>query len=146
MKKLIFLIFLILVLVLIANYSFAENYSPQTTEFDIDGLNTLKINNLAGNINITSINESVETKSVVVANKIKFDKTCKLFINRNSNEILIELTRAAFKDSCQVNFDIKLPKKAFLDLTNGAGHIKINDVNGSAKINNGSGNFFNPRL
>ncbi|MBX3016343.1 MAG: DUF4097 family beta strand repeat protein [Bdellovibrionaceae bacterium] len=117
--------------------------AAETKEFDGNGLQNLKIKNSSGDVRITL---STDQKAIVIADKVKFDKDCKLEMKRFGDDLLISVEGDSWIGSwfggkdCKVNFEIKVPSKIAASIKNGSGDVELIGTQGAVDISVGSGN------
>jgi hypothetical protein len=111
-----------------------------TKKFDASKIEALEVRNTSGDIQIKG---SDDKEAVVNADKVKMDEGCKLTIELNDKTLAIELLNTSWlkRGECQVNFDIKIPKKSSIDLKSGSGSSDVRDTDGKIKFASGSGSI-----
>ena len=111
----------------------------ETKEFSAQGLKDLDVKNLSGDIRITP---SSNDKASVTSNKMTFEENCVLEIEREGDQLEVEVKRQDLfgSDVCEVHLDIKVPKKISLNLKTGSGDIEVEGTEGEVEFETGSGN------
>ena len=111
--------------------------NTETKEFDLAGISKVEVNNESGNITITA---TENTKASITSTKKQFGEHCKLTIDKKGTTLFAEVEKTGvFKQSCEVDFNISVPKNTVLDLDSGAGDIKVTGTSGDLSFNVGSG-------
>lgn len=125
---------------LLTNFAFA---ATESKDFDGAGLANLKVKNSSGSVRVTTSNDQ---KASVVADKVKFDKDCKIEMKRFGDDLLVSVEGSSWIGSlfsgkdCKVNFEIKVPQKIAANIKNGSGDVEVIGTHGAVEISVGSGN------
>jgi DUF4097 and DUF4098 domain-containing protein YvlB len=113
----------------------------QTQEFDAKGIKEVEVANTSGKINITATKTE---KISVVTTKLDFsDQKCKLQIAIQGQKLVVKVENQSMFNlaDCEVNLDIQAPKITNLNLSMGAGNIKVSDIEGNLKVSLGAGDI-----
>lgn len=113
------------------------NGETVTKDFDSKDLKKIQVRNGSGEVTITGAKSG---KTVVVADKIKFDDTCKINMEKNGETLFVEVRESGIvRRSCVINLSITAPKNSALDLAIGSGNVDVKDVAGALTFKVGSG-------
>jgi DUF4097 and DUF4098 domain-containing protein YvlB len=117
----------------------ATSYA-ETREFDAKTINKVAVENSAGKTTITATETE---KATVEINRTKFSDKCELEIGQKGSILNIAVKKKGMFnfDNCEVNFDIKVPKTADLNLTVGSGKVAVEKMQGELLFIIGSGNI-----
>lgn len=128
----------LLILALISLPALAE---IQNFEFDAVGIEVVKIENGSGDVTVKA---GEGDKALVAANKLEFDKSCKLIVEKAADKLIVktEQEKGFFsKSNCRVNFDILVPAATALDIDNGSGDVAVFNTNKNLTFRLGSGDL-----
>ena len=124
----------------VLSFSLNANGELLTKKFDSSTIDALSFSNLSGKLSIIGIS-SQETS--VTVDKGKVDKNCRLIMEQRDKLLYINLEDTSWlkRGECHADFDIKIPRKASLDLKMGSGETDVSDTSGKIKFQIGSGNI-----
>jgi hypothetical protein len=112
---------------------------PETQEFDSKDLNKVVIENKSGKVSVTA---SEGAKATVLITKHKFSEECKLTVEKDKTKLILKVKRGFFSSAeCEVDFEVKVPKKVDVDTFVGSGNVDIQGVQGELEFWQGSGNY-----
>lgn len=129
-----------LMIVLVSIFATSTFAAPETKEFDSVGLTQVVIENTAGKV---SVSASTGAKATVVATKNEFTDNCKMTLENVSNKLILTVKSSGFFSSgnCAVDLDVKVPKSVDLDLSVGAGNLKVSGIEGALVFKVGAGDI-----
>jgi DUF4097 and DUF4098 domain-containing protein YvlB len=125
----------VILCVLCSASAFAE-----TREFDAKSINKVAVENQAGRTTITATDAE---KATVEINRTKFSDKCELDVSQKGSILNVAVKKKGMFnfDNCEVNFEIKVPKTADLNLTVGSGKVAVEKMQGELVFIIGSGNI-----
>lgn len=109
--------------------------------FDSKGLSSVEVENTSGKVTVMSTEGD---KASVGALKNKFSDKCKMTMDKSGHKLVVKVEKNTGEfsaEDCDVDLQVKVPKKANLKLIVGSGKLTINDVEGELEFKNGSGSL-----
>jgi len=112
----------------------------ETREFDAKFIKKVAVENSAGKTTITATDAA---KATVDITRVTFSDKCEMQVDEKSSILNIVVKKKGIfnTEACEVNFDIKVPKTADLNLTVGSGKVALNGMQGELAFIVGSGNI-----
>jgi DUF4097 and DUF4098 domain-containing protein YvlB len=108
-----------------------------TKEFPLSGISKVEVNNTSGNTTVIGVDKG---KAIVVAEKKKFGKHCKLKIEKREQTLFVAVEAdVIYKDECRVELNVTGPKAATFDIKTGSGDLAVKQVTGDLGFSIGSG-------
>lgn len=109
----------------------------ETKEFDSKYVKSLVVENMAGVINITGVENP---KMIVIADQEKFPADCRLEISQEGTEVTVKVDQKSFlRKDCVVNFTINVPPAINMNIRQGSGNLTIINTKGAIDYKVGSG-------
>jgi DUF4097 and DUF4098 domain-containing protein YvlB len=125
---------LLLALTMTSCFAFAQT---EIKEFDAQGMKVVSIKNTSGKV---SLKPTTGAKAIVAIAKNKFSDSCKMTVEKTSNTLWVEVkSTSILSDTCDVDFDIQVPKEMDMNLAVGSGNLKIEGLEGALIYKIGSG-------
>lgn len=109
--------------------------------FDSKGLSEVVVENTSGKVTVMSTEDG---KATVGALKNRFSDKCKMTMDKSGRQLVVkvEKNKGEFSaEDCDVDLQVKVPKKMDLKVIAGSGKLTINDVEGELEFKNGSGSL-----
>jgi DUF4097 and DUF4098 domain-containing protein YvlB len=113
--------------------------AAELTEFESKDLKAISISALEGKI---SLQADDGPKASVSVTKNKFSEHCKLSIENKEHKLQIKVEKSPrffSLEDCDVNFEIKMPKKSDADIKLGSGALTVKGLEGELRYEIGSG-------
>ena len=129
--------FLLTLLTMIIS-STALSAATETKTFDINNLKELEI---SAEVSKVSVATTKADKATVIFTKNKVDKNCKISAEKVENELRIktEQTSKLFKNACDVDITVQVPKDLNVEIKVGMGKIGIVGTQGEVDFQIGKG-------
>lgn len=114
-----------------------------TKEFQTTNIRRLEVINTGGTIEIGG---SSEDKIIVMADQIKYGPHCSLNMAPDNGTLKVEVVmhedkKVNKKDTCEVKFNISIPKTLEQLIKVGSSDVTVRDTKGSIEFKTGSGDF-----
>ena len=128
------------VLILSLGIATSSLASTETKEFDAASISEVDVQNMAGKVVIHSTESA---KATVVAEKRVFSEKCVMTVEKGGNKLTVRVENSGFFSgkSCDVDFDISVPKSVKLNISTGSGDIKVSEIKGQFAFKVGSGDI-----
>ncbi|MGE4132144.1 MAG: DUF4097 family beta strand repeat-containing protein [Bdellovibrionales bacterium] len=111
--------------------------NADTHSFGLTDITKVEVHNSSGDVKVIGVTSG---QAIVTATKKQFGSHCKMTIEQRQATLFVEVRQAENSFfGCDVDFEIKAPQAAKLELSSGSGDLTIQGTSGDLEFRTGSG-------